>query len=216
MRRAHVLLALLLTGCFEVEHAVLSSDVASGDLALPLSVQATDAEVVVNVAARGPQGTIVLEGGDRLSVSVGDRELAPIAVSRGSWVARGGASLFGEVVARVERPRDAPVEARAYLPAPFVVSVPPRASRASALTVAWDAGAGPYATVLSVAGPCVSPVVRTLSGDVGTYTFNPYELASSAAAPGECVATVTITKASPSVAAATASRAASARFESEP
>jgi hypothetical protein len=214
MRRALPL--LVLAGCLDVEKPVLSSDVASGDLSLPLTVVTTPSAIEVRVSVQGPGGGVTLMEGDRLVVRVGDRALEPQRVERGSWVARTGLDAYGDVVARVERADDASVEARAYLPPPFRVTVPATASRAASLTVRWDAASGPYATTLSVGGPCVAPIVRPLSSDVGTYTFNPYELASSAAAPGSCTATVTLSKASPSASTPTASRTALATFVSEP
>lgn len=192
MKRFAVALLFSLTACSD-EVASNSNDIATADFGLSLTLRGTDSStnVVGSVIGPGPSPRIV--EGDRLELRT---PLGTIPVS----LVNGGLGYDlpptgGDFELALLRPpgRGGDLALKVFLAPPFAVRVPVTASRADALTITWEAAPGPHQVSLSVDGKCVARVQRGLT-DVGTYTFNKYELASSAADPGTCTVTVSMVK----------------------
>ncbi|CAN5802671.1 hypothetical protein BH09MYX1_BH09MYX1_60880 [soil metagenome] len=173
----------------------VSTDVSSRDIAIAMSLSGTPSSTVVSGRVSGPRGApLRLIEGDSLELRAPFAVIS-LAVSQGSFSSTLPA-FGGNVALALLRPpgRGGDLGGAWVLATPFALTAPTTASRAATLSVTWEAATGPYATTIGVAGPCVLGVSRMLASDVGAYAFNPYELASSAAATGTCTVTVEIVK----------------------
>lgn len=192
MRRLAVALLAVVVACSD-ERPSNSTDIATGDFGLSLTLRgtATTTNVVGAVLGPGPSPRIV--DGDRVELRT-PLGTIPVGLVDGKFGYDLPAVGGDFELALVRAPgRGGDLSNKVFLAPPFAIRVPVTASRADAFTMTWDAAVGPHELRLSVDGKCVAKVQRTLA-DVGTYTFNKFELASSAAAPGTCTVTIGMVK----------------------
>jgi hypothetical protein len=197
MRSARILGVLastvLLGACFD-DASSISTDVASLDVRMGYQMSGTAQGTQVKGYLHGPGANTRLVEGDRLELRT---PLGPVPLQ-----ILDGEFTFdlppagGDFELALLRPpgRGGDLTQKQWLAPPFAVRAPATASRAAPLTVTWDPAVGPHRVRLSVKGACVAPITRDLASDVGSYGFNAYELASSAAAPGTCTVTIEIVK----------------------
>ncbi len=184
---------LPLVGCYD-ETSAISTDVSSLDLRMGYQLVGTSKGTTVKGYLHGPGADPRLVEGDRLELRT-PIGVVPLAVIDGEFSLELPPAGGDYELALVRAPgRGGDLSQKYFLAPPFAVRAPVTASRAAALTVDWDPAPGPHRTQLTVRGPCVALVTRDLAGDVGSYRFNPYELSSSAVAPGSCTVTIGITK----------------------
>lgn len=199
-----------------LEPPVNSTDIATSDLAFNMTLQGTPASTHLSISAFGPGPRVRLVEGDalRLETPIGT---IPLAID-GHGVGLDLPPVGGSFELVLTRPpgRGDGIRQSFYLAPPFALRPPVTASRAQSVTFSWDRADGPHGVTISVGGECLAPITRSLSFDVGTYTFNPYELASSAAKPGTCKGTVQITKATLPLTYFSAVQTTRAEFESTP
>lgn len=164
----------------------LSLDVGTRDIAVAVEWK-SDARLSATVS--GPGGAITFEGGERVYLLRGAREI-PLVREGDAWRADLGGEV-GAFVLAIDRARDADARVSFEVPAPFTVTAPASASRHDPLTLAWDPS--PTGVVaISIQGPCIAPFQRGLATDTGRYTINAGEIAQASA--GACVVEVAITR----------------------
>ena len=193
MKRAIVVVvALALSACSD-EPPRNSTDIATADLRMLFTLRGTSEKTVVAGSLTGPGPSPRLVEGDRLEFRT-PLGTSPVGLVNGSFgfdLPPTGGDFELALLRAPDRGGD--LSLKVFLAPPFAIRVPVTASRAAPLTLAWDAAPGPHTTRLSLGGKCVATIQRTL-GDVGTYTFNAFELSSSAADPGTCTVTIEMVK----------------------
>lgn len=171
-----------------------STDISTYDLRINMTLQGTPSGTRVMGSVSGPGPAPRLVEGDSLALDT-PLGLVPIGLVQGSFTVD-LPPLGGDVALVLDRPpgRGGGLTQAMFLAPPFAVGVPATASRAAPLTITWDTAVGPHETNLIVGGKCVAPIQRRLAGDYGTYTFNPFELSTSAGDQGACAVTIDVVK----------------------
>ena len=190
-------------------------------MGVTVAASASPSPVVVQLTgpdgSEGP-GPVNLVEGDRMIIREPDGDLPMMRIGDGMYGADLGKGT-GDLQVVIERSVDQPLDFPFFVAPAFDVHAPPSASRAVPLTITWDASTGPYKVELQitdgVAPHCISPALRELSFDVGSYTFNPFELAF-AGDQGSCTATVIIKRTTLGAPNLAATQTRTASFESVP
>jgi hypothetical protein len=211
---AALALVLATTACSDRPSPV-STDIETADLRLAFVLEAGDAATTLSGTLLGPKSVAVrLVEGDRLVLEDATRTF-PVSAEAGKFDAR-LPPLEGAVALRLVRPpeRGVGVTETTYVPRPFEVRAPTTLRLSEGFVVTWNAfEEGDYSTEMSLSGPCILQVARSLAFDSGTYRFDPgtlVERSSDAAASG-CEVVVEVRKTSPAVAPGTYRSASAVR-----
>jgi len=200
VRRPAIAVLLISSACGcepEPPEPPLSSDLATGEIALFAEIRSNGGLAQAFVTPLHGSGVVELSGGDALRISAEggpEQALAPIDGTRlGEYAAQieTGAAVFEVILARsAER-----VASAVDLPPPFALSGPPGpAPRSEPIAIAWDPGNGAYMIHLEVGGPCFPTwFSRTFEEDPGGYEIQPADLAAPAGDPA-CELVVEVTR----------------------
>lgn len=162
----------------------LTADVKSNGSVILASVKLFDAEYQ----------SVTVAGGDRLLLTAGgvEEEMVPFDGDYIEQIAT-SATDCAIVLARGDGAR---ITSEFPLPPPFALYAPADpASLSAPFTFTWDADPGEHETRIEVSSPCFSLIQRSLTGDPGTYTIQPADLAlSTASYAGTCDVDVVVTR----------------------
>lgn len=197
-----VVLALALaTGACSDRPSPVSTDIETSDLQLSFAMEATASETKLSGTIRGPKSVAVrLVEGDRLVLEDATRTF-PVQPETGTFAARLPA-LEGTVTLRLVRPseRGEGATKTTYVPRPFGVEAPSKIAFSEGFVITWNAfSEGDYSTEMSLNGPCILQVTRSLAFDAGTYRFDAGTLVESSRDAGAagCEVVAEVRKTSP-------------------
>jgi len=186
------ILALSAIGCGS-SAAPRSEDLALDEIQLIFSAASNGAVTQILVSPQDARfGSIELTGGDQLRYAAsGGPEVALVEIG-GAYVGQTDAPGLDFAIT-FARPSGDRATSTFTLPPPFAMSVPlVDAPRSTPIPVVWDAVDPAYSVSISISGPCISTLTRTLDPDPGSFTIQPADLYVIAA--GACDVDVAVAR----------------------